>query len=170
MAIGTEEKRIDWHKAKADYITGMSQREIAAKYGVSRTAISKKCVSEHWQKEREKAKAKVTQEVIRKTADAAADNAATAARIKAKLLQKLEREIDALPDLIGTETQDKVTEVEYVKDKNGKLSVRPSKTKEHGKAFRLRDLTAAYKDLTADMQVSAGVDVEDLSPLAELLK
>ena len=35
--------------------------------------------------------------------------------------------------------------------------------------FRLRDLTAAYKDLTEDMPKAQAADVEDLSPLAELL-
>ena len=35
--------------------------------------------------------------------------------------------------------------------------------------FRLRDLTAAYKDLTEDMPKGGTADVEDLSPLVELL-
>lgn len=35
--------------------------------------------------------------------------------------------------------------------------------------FRLRDLTAAYKDLTEDMPKAQAADVEDLSPLVELL-
>lgn len=35
--------------------------------------------------------------------------------------------------------------------------------------FRLRDLTAAYKDLTEDMPKGGTADIEDLSPLAKLL-
>jgi hypothetical protein len=42
--------------------------------------------------------------------------------------------------------------------------------KEAGKVYKLRDLAAAYKDLTADMQSAGGSDIEDLSPLVELLR
>ena len=36
--------------------------------------------------------------------------------------------------------------------------------------FRIKDLTAAFKDLTDDMPTGQGADVEDLTPLAEMLK
>ena len=36
--------------------------------------------------------------------------------------------------------------------------------------FKLRDLTAAYRDLADDLPGDAGGDVEDLSVLAEALK
>ena len=86
-----------------------------------------------------KAQARVEQKI----AEAAADNATVAARIKAKLLRKLEREIDALPDMIGSETRNSVVE----RTGNKKKSI----IKEAAKAYKLRDLTAAYKDLTSDM-------------------
>ncbi|MBR1820444.1 MAG: hypothetical protein IJ769_02345 [Clostridia bacterium] len=36
--------------------------------------------------------------------------------------------------------------------------------------FKLRDLTAAYRDLAEDMPGDGGGDTEDLTPLEELLK
>ena len=136
---------------------------LAEKYKVSRTSVAKHCRNEGWSEERKKAEAKVTQEVIQKTADKAADNAAIAERIKAKLLRRLEREIDHLPESIGSEMFQNVQNLEY--DGN-----RVKKRTDGGKTYKLKDLTAAYKDLTADMQTAAGIDVEDLSPLVELLR
>lgn len=86
-----------------------------------------------------------------------ADNAATAARIKAKLLRKLEREIDALPDNMGSEVRKSMSDSQYDK-KN-----RPTHTEELMRAYKLRDLTAAYKDLTDDMPKE-----EDSSTLEKL--
>lgn len=86
-----------------------------------------------------KAQAKVEQKI----AEAAADNATVAARIKAKLLRKLEKEIDSLPEGIGSETRNSVIEKSGEKGK--------SIIKEAAKSYKLRDLAAAYKDLTADM-------------------
>jgi hypothetical protein len=87
-----------------------------------------------------KAQAKVEQKIAEK----AASNAEIAARIKAKLLRKLEREIDLLPDKIGSDSS--VTEVTKKKNTKGQPVRSITST-----AFKLRDLTAAYKDLTADM-------------------
>lgn len=85
-----------------------------------------------------KAQAKVEQKI----ADSAAENATVAARIKAKLLRKLEKELDSLPDSIGTETRQSVIDREK------------GRTKEATKVFKLRDLAAAYRDLTADMPMA----------------
>lgn len=136
---------------------------LAEKYNVSRTSVAKHCRNEGWSEERKKAEAKVTQEVIRKTADEAADNAVIAERIKTKLLRRLEREIDHLPESIGSEMFQNVQNLEY--DGN-----RVKKRTDGGKTYKLKDLTAAYKDLTADMQIAGDSDIEDLSPLVELLR
>jgi len=97
--------------------------------------------------------------VEQKTAKAASDNAATAQRIKAKLLRRLEKEIDALPELVGSETRQTLLENEYLKNDKGKtIGIKPLKTKEATKAYKLRDLTAAYRDLTDDMNLNADSD------------
>ena len=58
----------------------------------------------------------------------------------------IQKEIDALPDLIGSETRNSITEQSAGRD--GK------KAREVTKSFKLRDLTAAYKDLTGDMDTN----------------
>lgn len=149
----------DWQALHDEYIAGgISQRKLAAKYGIDYGRIRDKSIRDGWVKDRERAMSKAQAKVEQKIATTAADNATIAARIKAKLLRKLEKELDSLPDSIGTETRQSMIE----RDKG--------KTKEATKVFKLRDLTAAYKDLTDDMQTAAGIDVEDLSPLVELLR
>ena len=78
------------------------------------------------------------------------ENGELAARLRKKLLMRMERMVDEFPDGAVTETkcqQDEVTRL-----------------------FKLRDLTAAYKDLagTAAGADAPEDDVEDLSPIAGL--
>jgi hypothetical protein len=138
---------IDWNVLRAEYIGGgTSYRKLARKYGISVNTLSPIATAEGWPKLRQEAQDKATAKTIQKTASIAADNATIAARIRTKLLQKLEKEIDALPDMVGSETRNSVTENEFSKDGR-----RIQKVKEAAKSFKLRDLAAAYKDLTADM-------------------
>lgn len=156
--------RINWEAIRAEYIgSDISQRKLAAKYHIKEGVLLRKANRENWAKHRENARNKAVIKAEQKTAEALSDNAAIAARIKTKLLLKLEREIDSLPDKIGSELFN--TAVEYGKNEKG-LRTR----KESSQGYKLRDLTAAYKDLTDDMQTAAGIDVEDLSPLVELLR
>lgn len=89
-----------------------------------------------------------------KLAESAADVAIVANRIKIKLLRKLEKEIDALPDEIGSEKRDSTIDHEYSMKKGGKviLGNRPLRDKETSKTYNIRDLTAAYKNLTSDIK------------------
>lgn len=119
----------------------------------------RKANREHWKQDRDKVVSKTTAVVQQKVASAASDNAAIAQRIKAKLLRKLEKEIDALPDSMGSETRQTVLENEYLYNDKGKpIGTKPSKAKEATKAFKLRDLTAAYKDLTDDMNLNGSTE------------
>lgn len=101
---------------------------------------------EKWNDQRATAYSKATEIIQQKTATAASENAAIAQRIKEKLLRKLEKEIDALPDFTGSETRNSV--VEKTADKGA------HRMKEATKVYKLRDLTAAYKDLTEDMNLN----------------
>lgn len=91
----------------------------------------------------------VTAEIQQKTAEAAADNVVIAREIQRDLLERLKR--------ISMKYPQDATEVRQ--QKNGKTMV-----------YKLRDLTAAYKDLTGDIHTGEIAEVEDLSPLVELLK
>lgn len=125
------EKRIDWNAIRAEYIGGtISQRKLAKKYGVSETTLMKKANTEGWATLRRDADSKSVAIAQQKTAEAAADNATLAADIKHRLLERLRR-IEAKYPLDATE----------VRSRNGNSTA----------IFRLRDLTAAYKDLTEDM-------------------
>ena len=64
--------------------------------------------------------------MVSRRSEGCAENADRAERSRRKLLERLEREIDALPESIGT-----------------RLS-------RDGKECKLRDLTGAYLDLTRD--------------------
>ena len=146
-------EKADWNTIRAEYIGGnISQRKLAAKYGVSPDVLMQKANKEHWKQDRDKAISRGLAKSQQKAADAIADNSVIAARIRTKLLRKLEREIDALPDLIGSETRNSIIENEYATNEKGrKVGNKPLKAKEISKVYKLRDLTAAFKDLTADM-------------------
>ena len=137
ITIGTDQKtkpkRVDWDKIRAEYIKGgISQKKLAEKYGVSFNTMIKKANVQKWRSQRDETYKKVTQKVQEKTAVAVADNATLAAGIKRKLLERIDSLIDSIPNgMTSTETQ------QY-----GKREKR---------VFKLRDLTAMYKDLTADM-------------------
>ena len=119
-----------------------------------------KANKEHWKKDRDQAISKGLAKSQQRAAEAISSNAEIALRIRSKLLRKLEREIDALPESIGSETRNSVVEKSYGKGK--------STVKEAAKAYKLRDLAAAYKDLTFDMISTETAGSELLQSLMEL--
>lgn len=116
-----------------EYISGgISQRKLADKHGVSAEVLMQKANREHWKSDRDKTLSKSIANVQQKTADAAAENAVIAERIKKKGLALLERMIDDFSKMNSTEHRDITKTTVDIK--------------------RLRDLTAAYKDLTDGMK------------------
>lgn len=105
----------------------------------------KKANAEGWAALREKADSKSAAIAQQKTAEAAADNATLAQDIKHRLLERLKR----------TEAKFPVDATEVRQQKDGKTLV-----------YKLRDLTAAYKDLTDDMPKVEG---DKNAPIYELL-
>ncbi len=73
----------------------------------------------------------------------AAESAAISERIRQKLLARLEKEIDALPDSIGSQSRQGVITRTVEGRNRGE-----TKTKDMSKEYRLKDLTAAWRDLT----------------------
>lgn len=154
---------VDWNVIRAEYIGGgISQRKLADKYGVNADVLMQRANREQWKKARDDAERKALAKTQQKAAEAIADNATIAARIRTKLLLKLEKEIDKLPDLIGSEHSTGI--VEY--GKNQKTGAK--QRKEVVTAYKLRDLSAAYKDLTADMTQTETAGNELLQSLMEL--
>lgn len=155
---------IAWNDIRAEYIGGgTSYRKLSKKYGIPVNRISERGSREGWVKLAEKARDKALSKSVQKTADLASDNAVRAARIRGKLLRRLEREIDDLPDSIGSETRTNVTENIFSQDGR-----RIQKVKEAGKSYRIRDLAAAFKDLTIDMAMNDNSGNELLESLIAL--
>lgn len=141
------ESRVDWNAIRAEYIGGgTSYRKLVAKYGVSFMILKTRAKKENWTGLREQAEHKARTEATQKTAEAAAENATIAADMKKRLLLRLSR-IEQKYPFDATE----------IRTHEGKSTV----------IFRIRDLTAAFKDLTEDIQ---GVTVDKNAPIYELLR
>lgn len=141
-------KRIDWNAIYAEYIGGgISQRKLAAKYDISVDILLKKANREHWKDDREKASNKAATKAQQKIAVAVADNATIAEDLKKRLLLRLKRIEEKYPM--------DATEVRTRQGNNTAI-------------FRIRDLTAAYKDLTENMQINDSAENELLASLMQL--
>ena len=135
---------------KAEYIAGgISQRALAEKHGVPFGTLSKRARKEKWNAKRKKADEKAVEKVAQKTAEIVADNATLCEQIKTKLLQKLDRMVDQFPEGIQ-ELHQKDHGVEVI--------------------YRMKDIAAVYASLSDKVPKGQSADIEDLSPLAELLK
>ena len=134
----------DWHAIRAEYVAGgISQRQLAEKYGLPYSSLQKRCVRENWTAGRDAARVKVEEKVLQKSAD----NASLSKQIQRKLLLMLDRIIEAYP----------ADSTEYREAKNGKVYV-----------WKFTDITRAYRDLT-DSTTQAG-DSPLLQALYELEK
>ena len=144
------ETGVSWRKIKAEYIAGgISQRALAEKYGISQATVERRAKKEKWTAKRRQAEGKSIEKVTEKTADEVADNAVTLQRIKAKLLSKVETMIDNFPNTNAGEMRERIGNVDYI--------------------YKLKDLATVYASLE-DKTIKASVDIEDLSPLSELLR
>ena len=141
---------MSWRKIKAEYIAGgISQRALAEKYGISQATVERRAKKEKWTAKRKQAEGRSIEMVTEKKAEVVADNAVMLERIKTKLLIKLDSMVDAYPDKNVAEMR---------KKENGALLI-----------YRMKDIAAVYAALE-DKTVKASVDIEDLTPLTELLR
>lgn len=145
---------MNWRKIKAEYIAGgISQRALAEKYNVPLSTIAKRSKKEKWTERRKaaenKAVEKVSERTAEKTAEVAADNAVLMERAKTGLLRLAVAMIENYP----------------VKD------AQEVKRKQNGAIYKysMKDL-AAVLSVIEDKSARVSIDVEDLSPLVELLK
>lgn len=148
---------MNWRKVKAEYIAGgISQRKLAEKYGISWNTLRTKANEEHWTDARKRAEKKAIQKAEQKTAEIVADNAVVLERIKTKILAKVEQMVDAYD----------TTATEYTTVKATTKGKKPAILK-----YKIRDLAAVYEHLNdKTIKPGQGQEIEDLAPLAELLK
>lgn len=141
---------MSWRKLKAEYIAGgISQRALAEKYGIPFGTLQKQARLKKWNDARKKAEAKAVEKVTQKTAETVADNALLLEKVKTGLLQRLAKMVEEYPDTNVAEMR---------KKQNGALLI-----------YRMKDIAAVYAALE-DKTMRTTVDIEDLSPLVELLR
>ena len=148
-----ERETIDWAALRAEYVAGgIGQKALAKKHGVSSGAVQKRAREEGWvalrgaaAEQAAEAAAKVEEEAAAKAEELAAEQAEEAAaekagapgdgqialRLRRALLLKLERAAATIPC--------DATEMKTTAD-DGAV-----------KLLKLRDLTAAYKELVGDL-------------------
>lgn len=144
------ETGVTWRKIKAEYIAGgISQRQLSEKYEVPFGTLSKRARVEKWNAKRKSADEKAVEKVAQKTAEIVADNATLAEQIKTKLLRKLSDMVDNFPKTNAGEMRERIGQIDYI--------------------YRMKDLAAVYNSLTDAIPKGQSADIEDLSPLVELL-
>ena len=142
---------MNWRKIKAEYIAGgVSQRELAEKYGIAWGTFSKRTRKEKWTAARKRAEEKAVENVSQKTAEIVADNAVLIERIKTGLLQRLVSMVEEYPDKNAAEIK---------KKEGGALLI-----------YRMKDIAAVLSVLEDKSEKGQAADIEDLSPLTELLR
>lgn len=150
---------VNWRKIKAEYIAGgISQRKLADKYGIKWNTLRDRANEEHWTAARKRSEKKALQRAEQKTAEIVVDNATRLERIKTKILIKLESMVDAYSE--------NATEYKTVKAVNNGKGKKPAVL-----TYKMRDLAATFECLSDKaVKPGQGADIEDLTPLAELLK
>ena len=142
---------MSWRKVKAEYIAGgISQRKLAEKYGINPNLLMRHANKEKWNEKRKAAERKALEKVEQKTAETVADNAVLLERIKTGILTRLADMVANYPDTNAGEVRDRVGHTDYI--------------------YRLKDLAAVYESLSDKLPKGQSPDIEDLTPLGELLK
>ena len=142
---------VNWRKLKAEYIAGgISQRQLAAKYNIAVGTLEKRARLEKWTKARKRAEEKTAAKVVEKTAEAVADNATLLERAKKALLMRVVDMAENYPGGNAAEVRKRI---------KGGLAI-----------YRFKDIAAVLSVLEDKQQKGQATDIEDLAPLAELLK
>ena len=139
-------KRINWAKIKAEYIAGgISQRKLAAKYGISFSTLRDRANTEKWTSERKSAQQKAVTKAVQKNEEEITSNAVKLEQAKGLLIDRLKKAIETMPENGGTHAR------KYIGEGNKKLTV----------DYDLLAMVAALEKLTADGKgdVEEGVTV-----------
>ena len=146
------ETGVNWRKIKAEYVAGgISQRKLAQKYGINPNLLMRHANKEKWNEKRKAAESKALEKVEQKTAEIVADNATLLEQIKTGLLKKLAVMVENFPDVGAGEMRRR--------EADGTELI-----------YRMRDIAAVYETLQDKLPKGQTADIEDLSPLVELLK
>ena len=114
------------------------------------TTLAKHAKKEKWTEKRRDAENKVVEKVAQKTAETVSDNAVLLERAKTGLLRLACEMIEAYPDVKAAE----------IKRKQGGALL----------TYRMKDIAAVLSVLEDKTQKGQTMDIEDLAPLAGLLR
>ena len=146
-----EQAGVNWRKIKAEYIAGgISQRKLAEKHGIPVGTLRKRAHLEMWTTKRKVTDTETEQKVSQKTAEIVADNATLLERAKTGLLRRVVEMIENYPATSAAEV----------------------KTKQNGAILKysMKDIAAVLSVLEDKSAKGQTADIEDLSPLTELLR
>lgn len=130
--VAINDGSLDWAALRAEYIaSGIGQRALAKKYGVSFSALNRRAKAEGWVTLRKAAAGTGEKKTVAPDNERKANDGAIAERVRRKLLTRLEKMADEIPD--GPVTEQKAQNDSAVT------------------LFKLRDLTAAFKELAGDL-------------------
>lgn len=92
---------IDWKTIETEYVTtDISHRQLAEKYGICRSTISKKATDDKWSEKRNKHRDKTVSKAVNAIASQQANRAARLQTVADKLLTKVERLVDEGEELL----------------------------------------------------------------------
>lgn len=161
---------IDWAAIRAEYIAGgASLAALAEKYGVAKSAVSRRSSREKWVEKKEKQSAKKEKQLIERLTDRDVRDKVKSiekcGRLADKLLEKISRAIGQLDKGVYVSDDRKLEETEECEE-DGVSIVRTHKTRQmkvkQYKALidtkRLSELTKSLRDLK---EVLSEVEVED---------
>ena len=118
----------DWNLIKAEYIAGgISYRELAKKYNVPFSSLSRIAIKEKWVELKEQVEDKVETDLVNSAAESESNRLARIEDIANKILDKIERAVDEL-DLYIIKNTKKEKVIEY---NNSKAPNKPTKETIH---------------------------------------
>ena len=104
-------KRINWAKIKAEYIAGgISQRKLAAKYGVTYSTLRHQAETQSWKEERDKLSRKIIAKSAQRAEEESVSNAVKLEQVKGLLIDRLKTAIETMPQNGGTHARKSIGE------------------------------------------------------------
>lgn len=166
----SDQKRIDWKKIKAEYVTGeISLANIAKKYGVSASAVQKKSVKEKWAAEKRKQHKKAADKVAKKLNDKnvrkTVSDIERVCSATSKLIAKINRAIDEVDKCEKVTVRTKKTKTEGINDKGQAEEIEETARETDIEIYKglvdTKSIAEISKSLLNIKQVLAGTEQEE---------
>lgn len=167
---------IDWVKIKTEYVTtGISQRELANKYNLSLSGISKRAKAEEWVKRRQsyqnRRASKVERKVIERDAEKMLTQMERLSKATDRLLEKVEIAIEQLDRYVLVQTTSSVKN-EQLKSGKKKTTTKKEKLSEGKSSIidrkGLQEISTTLKNIKDIIAVTGDGDGEEGGGVIEI--